>query len=146
MTADAIRNLLTRNGLRCTAQREVIYAALAASKAHPTAEELHGVVRPRGDAGGMSLATVYNTLDAFTRHGIARRIGPTCGGSAAAFRYDADLANHAHVILADGTMQDLPAELSERIMAHIPRDLVAEVERHLGIQIKRVGVEFLQAP
>jgi Fe2+ or Zn2+ uptake regulation protein len=117
-----------------------------ASKAHPTAEELYGSVQRLSSNGGISLATVYNALDAFTRHGLARRIAPTCAGSNAAFRYDADISNHAHVLLADGTVQDLPIDLSERIFSHLPHALVEEVERRTGIQVKRVGIEFLQAP
>src|SRR6185369_13093807 len=130
-----IRELLGSCGLRCTSQRELIYSALMASKQHPTAEELHTSVSKLTESGGISLATVYNALDAFTRHGLARRIAPTTGGSAAAFRYDADVSNHAHTILPDGSMRDLPLELSQRILAHLPPELIAEVERHMGVGV-----------
>ena len=140
------RDLLSRGGLRCTVQRELIFDALAASKVHPTAEELHGMVRRSDAGGGISLATVYNALDAFTRHGLARRIGPTCGGSAAAFRYDADLANHAHVVRTDGRMEDLPRDLSERVLARLPIELVHEIEERMGVKVRRIAVEFVQAP
>ncbi len=134
------------HGLRCTSQRESIYAALMACKVHPTAEELHALVQgPNGD-GAISLATVYNTLDAFTRHGLARRIAPTCGGSNAAFRYDADISNHAHLVMADGSMQDFPPDLDQRILSHIPQQLIEEVERRMKVKIKRIGVEFVQGP
>ncbi len=144
MTSETIRDLLGSHGVRCTSQRELIYSTLASSTVHPTAEELHNAVGHATDAGGISLATVYNALDAFTRHGLARRIAPTCGGAAAAFRFDADISNHAHVVLADGSMRDLPEELSRRVMAHLPRELVEEVERHMGVRVHRVGVEFVE--
>ena len=35
-----IRELFSHHGIRCTRQREDIYAALHASRAHPTADEL----------------------------------------------------------------------------------------------------------
>lgn len=146
MTTDAIRGLLGTHGLRCTTQREVIYSALMASKVHPTAEELHNAVSRINDSGGISLATVYNALDAFTKHGLARRIAPTCGGSTAAFRYDADISNHAHVVASDGAMRDLPPDLSQRVLSHLPRELIEEVERRMNMRIRRVGVEFVEAP
>jgi Fe2+ or Zn2+ uptake regulation protein len=146
MTPDAIRELLGSHGLRCTSQREIIYSTLMESNVHPTAEELHNAVSHTDDAGSISLATIYNALDAFTRHGLARRIAPTCGGAAAAFRYDADISNHAHAVKADGSMCDLPEDLSERVMSHLPRELVEEVERRMGMRIRRVGVEFVEMP
>lgn len=141
-----IRDLLSARGLRCTPQRELIYAALAASSIHPTAEELHNAVCRASKAAGLSLATVYNALDAFTRHGLARRIAPTCGGSAAAFRYDADLSSHAHIVMADGGMRDLPPDLSARILGHLPANLTDEVERRMGVRVRRVRVEFVEGP
>ncbi len=146
MTTEAIRDLLVSHGLRCTSQRECIYSSLMASKVHPTAEELHNVVSRINDAGGISLATVYNALDAFTKHGLARRIAPTCGGSSAAFRYDADISNHAHIVMSDGSMRDLPEDLSRRVLSHIPRELIEEVERRMNMRVRRLGVEFVEAP
>lgn len=146
MTTEAIRDLITKHGLRCTSQRELIYSALMASKVHPTAEELHDSVSRASAAGGISLATVYNALDAFTKHGLARRIAPTCGGSSAAFRYDADSSNHAHAVMSDGSMRDLPEDLSRRVLSHIPRELIEEVERRMNISVRRLGVEFVESP
>jgi Fe2+ or Zn2+ uptake regulation protein len=145
-----VRDLLTAHGLRCTAQREQVYAALMASKVHPTAEELHHLLNQSGadggsisgGAGGISLATVYNTLDVFTRHGLARRIAPVHAGAAAAFRYDADTRNHAHVVLPDGSIRDLPDDLSDRIIASIAPDLRDEVRTRTGVDITRISVEF----
>ena len=144
--SEGIRDLLGNHGLRCTPQREFIFAALTASKVHPTAEELHNAVSRVNDSGSISLATVYNALDAFTRHGLARRIAPTCGGSAAAFRYDADISNHAHAVMSDGSMHDLPEDLSRRVLSHIPRELIEEVERRMNMRVRRLGVEFVEAP
>ena len=75
-----LRELFRAHGLRCTRQRERIYEALASSTSHPTAEELHLAVRDAD--GGLSLATVYNTLEAFTERGLCRRVpsASTSGG------------------------------------------------------------------
>jgi len=95
------------HGLRCTRQRELIYSALSHTTAHPTAEDLHRTVRH--DEPGLSLATVYNTLDTFVDRGLCRKI-PSAAGNGPS-RYDADTHAHAHVILDDGTT------LNERLLA-----------------------------
>lgn len=133
-----LRALFRDHGLRCTRQREQIYTALAASKSHPTAEELHGVVRDAD--GGLSLATIYNTLDAFTERGLCRRI-PSPNGSGPS-RFDADLDHHAHVLLDDGRIIDLPSDLSKQIAREIPASVQAEIERRLGVRIDRVSLQL----
>ena len=66
-----VRQLFRTNDLRCTRQREEVYAALVATKSHPTAEELHS--RLADDGCCMSLATVYNALEALCKGGICPR-------------------------------------------------------------------------
>jgi len=133
-----LRALFRDHGLRCTRQREQIYTALAATKSHPTAEELHLVVRDND--GGLSLATIYNTLDAFTDRGLCRRI-PSPNGSGPS-RFDADLEHHAHILLEDGRVIDLPHDLGEKIDKDIPAKILEEIESRLGIQIKRVSLQL----
>jgi Fur family transcriptional regulator, peroxide stress response regulator len=49
-------------GLLVTEQRRAIYAALSASREHPSAEQIHRAVRDR--LPRLSLATVYKNLEA----------------------------------------------------------------------------------
>jgi Fe2+ or Zn2+ uptake regulation protein len=131
------RDLFARHNLRCTRQREQIYAALAASKSHPTAEELYQDVRRTQP--GLSLATVYNTLEAFTRAGICRRMA---GGGAGASRYDGDLSDHLHLVTADGGVLDIPEELGAEVLAHLPEHLFEKVSTAMGIQVSRTSIGF----
>ena len=133
-----LRTLFRDHGLRCTRQREQIYSALSASKSHPTAEELH--VSVKNVDGGLSLATVYNTLEAFTGRGLCRRI-PSQNGSGPC-RFDADLDHHAHILLDDGRILDLPRDLSEMIASEIPGSVLDEIERRLGVRIDRVSLQL----
>jgi Fe2+ or Zn2+ uptake regulation protein len=136
-----IRALFRERGLRCTRQRERIYRALAATKDHPTAEELLTLVERRAGDESMSLATVYNTLEVFLEQGLVRRFssaGRAAGPSPA--RYDADVSDHAHLIEADGTVRDLPEDLSRRVMDRLGPELVAELERRMGVRVKGVEV------
>jgi len=131
------RTLFARHGIRCTKQRRELYNALARSKKHPTAEELYDVVKNLN--GGMSLTTVYNTLETFCERALCRRI-PTCDGKA---RYDADLRHHLHVTTTDGQVRDVPEDLGARLLESLPRSVLAEIEQRMGVVIQRVGVEFV---
>lgn len=146
MDAAAIRDLFARHGLRWTNQREDVYGALMASDIHPTAEEVFNLVREGGiaaDVSGMSLATVYNSLEALVRCGLARRFS-VAGVGGATLRYDADTSDHAHLITADGGVRDLPPDLGRRVVDSIPRELVEQIEQRLGVSIRRTTIEFVQ--
>lgn len=141
-TPDAIRELFRDRALRHTRQREVVYAALAATKAHPTADELYQAVQSQAvqspDAE-LSLATVYNTLDALVEAGLARRV-PSGNGPC---RYDADVTEHAHLITAEGAVRDLPDDLSRRLLESLPAAALAEIAERMGITIDRVNLQVV---
>lgn len=136
--SDRIRRFFRGHGLRCTRQRELIYSALAQSKLHPTAEDLFQTVR--GHEPGLSLATVYNTLDVFIERGICRRLPSAVGNGPS--RYDADVAQHAHVMLEDGRVFDVPHDLAARLEESMPPRFRAELERRLGVQLTGVHIQF----
>lgn len=138
MTDEASRELFRRHGLRCTKQRQVIYSALTSTTAHPTAEELLGMV----NAGepGLSLATVYNTLEALTSCGLARRL-PSHSGNGPC-RYDADVTQHMHITTTDGRVLDVPEDLAARMPLPLPQDISDELQRRLGVRITKVHVEI----
>lgn len=132
------RDVFHANGLRCTRQRELIYRALASTKAHPTAEELLAMVRT--DEPGLSLATVYNTLEAFTARGLARRL-PSHSGNGPC-RYDADVSQHMHITLDDGRVLDVPQDLAERLGGRLSPALADELERRTGVRVTGVHLEL----
>lgn len=134
--------MLERHGLRHTRQRQAVLTALLATAEHPTAEELFESVRQREP--GISLATVYNTLDAFVRRGLARKLLP--GSSAEApgspqARYDADTSDHAHLVTQDGRVRDVPEDLSRALREHLPQELIEAIERRMGVRVDDLRVE-----
>jgi len=76
--------------MRLTEPRLAIFRALEATRAHPTADELYR--EARRDCPGVSLATVYNTLQALTEMG---EIQPLAGDQRRR-RYDPDTSQHQH--------------------------------------------------
>lgn len=129
-----IGEMLRAHGLRCTRQREIVYGALRASRGHPTAEELLEMVR-RED-WQISLATVYNTLDALCERGLVRRM--RAGGGAQ--RFDAVVEDHAHVELDDGRILDVPAHLDARLRRGVDAQALEELALHLGVEPSRLRV------
>jgi Fe2+ or Zn2+ uptake regulation protein len=132
-----VREALERCGLRCTRQRELIYAALLCTRGHPTAEEILSLVR--AEDSGLSLATVYNTLDALTECRLVQRI--PCPSGHGPCRFDAITSNHVHVALDDRVI-DLPEDLSVRLLAHVPAALLRELEERLGVRVAGVRIQI----
>jgi Fe2+ or Zn2+ uptake regulation protein len=102
---------LRSRGARPTRQRRAIYAALAARSDHPTAEALHRGVRRR--LPGLSLATVYTSLEVMAGAGlVGRLVGPD--GVA---RYDARIDRHDHRrCLRCGGIEDVERPAGSRIL------------------------------
>jgi Fur family peroxide stress response transcriptional regulator len=78
------------NGLRMTRQRREVYKSLMANRVHPTAQDVFLEVKDK--LPQISLATVYNCLEALTQHGIIRQVHfdrESC-------RYCPNLHEHGH--------------------------------------------------
>jgi Fur family peroxide stress response transcriptional regulator len=134
----SIRELFAGRRLRCTAQRRALYESLLRDNHHPTAEELHRRVKPQMDR--LSLATVYNTLEALCKAGLARKL-PTNNGRC---RYDADTSEHMHVCFRDdGVIEDLPDELGDRLIRQLPRSVISQIERELDVEVDGLNVQLL---
>ncbi len=138
---EEIRELFRRRGLRPTRQRELVYAALHQSRQHPNAEEIFQGVRAHDP--GLSLATVYNTLEALLECKLCRRLNPRDGGPA---RFDADLAEHAHVATPDGKFVDIPEDLSRELLSRLGPDLVGQIERRMGVKVESVSLQLIAEP
>ncbi len=138
-TVEMVRTLFRTHNLRCTRQRERVYSALAATTAHPTAEELYRTVHETDPA--LSLATVYNTLEALVSCGLGKRLAGDSGPS----RYDADMSPHVHVALTDGRLVDVPLDLSTKLLAGLSQELLQEIEGRMGVKVGGVSVSLIAA-
>ncbi len=109
---------LRSHGQRVTRQRAAVYDALSASRSHPTAEEVFLSVRP--SLPGISLATVYNTLEVLVRCGLATRLAISDGSA----RYDGQLEPHLHARCDScGRVVDLHGSSEAEVLQSIePRD------------------------
>ena len=81
---------LATRGFRFTRQREHVYAVLQRKRDHPTAEEVF--IRVKHDMPGISMATVYNCLDALVKCGLARQVTLERGAA----RFCPNMREHCH--------------------------------------------------
>jgi Fe2+ or Zn2+ uptake regulation protein len=96
--------------LRMTPARKEIYDVLVESKDHPTATDVF--IRAKARVPGVSLATVYNTLEALTHTGLIKQVNLERAPS----RFCANQHDHVHFHCeACGTITD--AEVQEDIDA-----------------------------
>ena len=138
--SQSLETLFASRGLRCTRQRKALYGALAASHRHPTADELFREVHP--NMLGISLATVYNTLEAFCDAGLAQKLpGTGVNGSA---RYDAICDNHLHMCCQKtGSVADVPEDLSQQILEKIPPDALDELKARFGFEVDQIQISLV---
>lgn len=122
MPADAIKQSLEDNGLRCTAQRYAVMAFLIDHKGHPTAAEIFEAVNrvdPRS-----SRATTYNNLRDLVKAGLVREVAV----EGRAGRFDATGMRHHHFIcdrcgnVEDMEWYDVPRPATRSLGKRIVRD------------------------
>ena len=137
---DHSAKLFAEHSLRCTKQRKAIYSALTQTRCHPTADELYRTVQ--GDLPGVSLATVYNTLEAFNDAGLIMKL-PDAGSNGSA-RYDAHREPHTHLRdRCTGKVADAPDDISQMILDHLPPEVLETIRRRTGFTVDEVQVELV---
>ncbi len=98
---------LITKGFRFTPQREHVYSVLLKKRDHPTAEEVF--IRAKHDLPEISMATVYNCLDALVECGLARQVNLERGAA----RFCPNMREHCHFYCdaCEGVFDvDLPGE------------------------------------
>jgi len=123
-----------RAGLKLTPQRIAIVRLFAGDESHPTAQDMYERLLPSFPS--MSFATVYNTLDALARAGLAGIVRlPGKRGDAA--RFDPNTTPHHHAVcdgcgavldIAAGTLSPTAASVRKLRLA-APGFSVRAVER-----------------
>ena len=114
-----LRQALEASGQRFTEQRAAVHRFLGHTESHPNADEVFLAVRH--EVPGISLATVYKSLETLVSCGLALKL--TYGDGSA--RYDGRTEPHHHArCLACGRVLDIPGTL--------PEDAVFEVQKDVG--------------
>jgi Fur family peroxide stress response transcriptional regulator len=86
----SLNERLAISGFRFTPQRQHVYSVLLQKRDHPTAEEVF--IRAKRDMPDISMATVYNCLDALVKCGLARQVNLERGAA----RFCPNMREHCH--------------------------------------------------
>lgn len=93
-----------------TRQRSVVYQILCDHRDHPTASEVYD--RAKRHVRGISLATVYNCLEALVEHGAVRQVNFERESS----RYCPNLVEHGHFYDENtGVIIDVPLKKGAKL-------------------------------
>ncbi len=107
-TEHALRQALEASGQRFTEQRAAVFRFLSATDVHPSADEVFLAVRR--NLPGISLATVYKSLETLVGCGLAVKLTYSDGSA----RYDGRTDPHNHArCLACGKVIDIPGSIPE---------------------------------
>jgi Fur family peroxide stress response transcriptional regulator len=103
-----LRRALEATGQRYTEQRSAVYRFLSATTSHPNADEVFQ--RVRGEVPGISLATVYKSLETLVTCGLAAKLSYSDGSA----RYDGRTDPHHHArCVSCGRVMDVPGQFSK---------------------------------
>ena len=101
-----LREALEASGQRFTEQRGAVYRYLADTTIHPTADEVFIAVRR--NLPGISLATVYKSLETLVGCGLAVKL--TYADHSARYDGRTDPHHHARCVVC-GSVTDIPDEV-----------------------------------
>jgi Fur family transcriptional regulator, peroxide stress response regulator len=87
---EQLNERLAHSGFRATRQREQVYQVLVKTLDHPTAEEVF--IRAKKELPEISMATVYNCLEALVHCGLVRSVTLERGAA----RYCPNMRDHCH--------------------------------------------------
>ena len=124
-------------GSRYTKQRAAVFAYLHSVATHPTAEQVFAAVRQ--EIPHISLATVYNALDALVAARLASRIDSGAGPA----RYDGRSDAHYHLRCEEtGQVLDLPVAFDPNLPLKLDPNLIEQL-RHEGFEITGHRLELI---
>jgi len=116
---------------RNTKQRSVILEELRKVKSHPTAQQLHEIVKKR--LPNISLATVYRNLDQLALQDQVRKL-ETAGSEK---RFDSDISDHIHIRCSScGCIEDLKIR-PDQVIKHVK---IVSDWKVIGGQIEYKGI------
>ncbi|HEV2391704.1 MAG TPA: transcriptional repressor [Verrucomicrobiae bacterium] len=110
---------LTTGGFRFTPQRDHVYSVLLQRRDHPTAEEVF--IRAKRELPDISMATVYNCLDALVQCGLVRQLSLQRGAA----RFCPNMQEHCH-FYCDTCQSVFDMDLPGKTGARLPKGFRAE--------------------
>ncbi len=125
-TAREAKDILKQYGISATCQRISVLLELLSRQDHPRAEDIYTGLLQAGHF--LSRATVYNTLNLFSRHGLLKALHI----ETESLRYDVEMDEHSH-FLCEGCGRIF------NVRTHIPP---VEAEDLKGFSVRQQELTF----
>lgn len=121
---DVLIKELKANSCKITPQRIAVYQVIKEANDHPNAETVFKKLEPMYPT--MSLATVYKSLELFSKLGLIQVIN--IGENS--FRYDGKIEDHQHIICSKcSKIEDLSNTLFEDLILKVQDSSKYKVEK-----------------
>ena len=125
---DILKQILHKENLRYTQQRQEVWDEICASDEHQDAENIYNSLRKRQIK--VSRATVYRTIDVLVKNNLVRRLNLDDGRSR--FENKIGIEHHDHIVCLDcRKIVEFMDETIEKMQIRIAKEQGFEIVRHV---------------
>ncbi len=128
-----LKDILKKEGLRYTKQRQQVWDEIRSSSEHRDAEEIYIEINKASKSKPgekVSRATVYRTIDVLVKNNLVRKM--ELGDGRALYEHKIDEEHHDHIICVEtGKIIEFFNEELEKIQEDIVREHGYELVRHV---------------
>ena len=131
--SDKLKDILKKEGLRYTKQRQQVWDEIRSSSEHRDAEEIYiqiNKVSKSNPSEKVSRATVYRTIDVLVKNNLVRKM--ELGDGRALYEHKIDEEHHDHIICVEtGKIIEFYNDELEKIQEDIVNKHGYELVRHV---------------
>ena len=125
---DTLKQILHKENLRYTQQRQEVWDEICVSDEHQDAENIYNSLRKRQIK--VSRATVYRTIDVLVKNNLVRRLNLDDGRSR--FENKIGVEHHDHIVCLDcRKIVEFMDETIEKMQIRIAKEQGFEIVRHV---------------
>ena len=125
---DTLKQILHKENLRYTQQRQEVWDEICASDQHQDAENIYNSLRKRQI--NVSRATVYRTIHILVKNNLVRRLNLDDGRSR--FENKVGIEHHDHIVCLDcRKIIEFMDETIEKMQIRIAKEQGFEIVRHV---------------
>ena len=125
---DILKQILHKENLRYTQQRQEVWDEICASDEHQDAENIYNSLRKNQIK--VSRATVYRTIDVLVKNNLVRRLN--LGDGRSRFENKMGIAHHDHIVCLDcRKIVEFMNEDIEEIQEQVAKEMGFEIVRHV---------------
>lgn len=124
---EKLKQVLVKEGLRFTCQREEVWKEILSSNEHRDADEIYHSLRKK--AVSVSRATVYRTIDVLVKNNMVRKLDVGIGPNK--FEHKMGIKHHDHIICMQcGKIEEFVVNQIEKLQKKVAEEYGFKLGRH----------------